>query len=107
MSRHPLSKEDLELNQIRATELLLLKREKESVANQQRLAQERRDREGTMPPLDDIGDRARRKLHELSISRGEVENIRRTQNYSIWLLLLLVVATCTLVWWGMRIMQGG
>lgn len=107
MSRNPLSKEDLELAQIRETELLLLKREKESTANRQRIAQELSERERTMPPLEEIQVRARRKQHELCVSRGEVVNILRAQNRSLMLLLLLVMATCMLVWWGVKLMQGG
>jgi hypothetical protein len=107
MSRNTLSMEDLELAQIRATELLLLKREKESTANRQRIAQELSERERTMPPLEEIQVRARRKQHELCVSRGEVVNILRAQNRSLMLLLLLVMATCMLVWWGVKLMQGG
>jgi len=107
MSRNPLSMEDLELAQIRETEQQLLKREKEFTANRQRIAQELSERERTMPPLEEIQVRTRRKQHELCVSRGEVVNIQRAQNRSLMLLLLLVAATCMLVWWGVRLMQGG
>jgi len=107
MSRNPLSMEDLELAQIRETEQQLLKREKEFTANRQRIAQELSERERTMPPLEEIQVRTRRKQHELCVSRGEVVNIQRAQNRSLMLLLLLVMATCMLVWWGVKLMQGG
>ena len=107
MSRNPLSREDLELAQIRETEQQLLKREKEFTANRQRIAQELSERERTMPPLEEIQVRTRRKQHELCVSRGEVVNILRAQNRSLMLLLLLVTATGMLVWWGVKLMQGG
>ena len=98
MSRNTLSMEDLELAQIRETELQLLKRELESTANRQRIAQELSERERTLPPLEEIQVRTHRKQHELCVSRGEVVNILRAQNRSLMLLLLLVTATCMLVW---------
>ena len=107
MSRHTCFKEELELEQLRATELELLKRERESAEHRRKLAQERSEQERTMPPLEEIQARARRKQHELCVSRGEVVNLLRAQNRSLLLLLLLVTATCTLLWWGMKLMQGG
>jgi hypothetical protein len=107
MSRHTLSKEELELNLLREREQQLLKREKESAANRERIVQERGERERTMPPLEEVRERERRIQHEQWVSRGEVVNIQRAQNRSVLLLLLLITATCTLVWWGIKLMQGG
>ncbi len=107
MSRPTRFKEDHELSQIRETERQLLQRERESAETQRRLALERREQERTMPPLEEIEVRARRKQHELCVSRGEVVNLLRAQNRSLGLLLLLVAATASLVWWGLRLMQGG
>jgi hypothetical protein len=106
MSRPTQFKEELELDQIRATEQQLLQREREFAENQKRIAQERIERESTMPPLDEIQMRTRRKLHEEIVSRGEVSNVRRDQSRSLLLLFLLILATCTLVWWGLQLMQG-
>ncbi|MCX6868633.1 MAG: hypothetical protein NTV46_20995 [Verrucomicrobia bacterium] len=107
MSRNTRSMEELELAKIRETELQLLKRERESAEIRERIARERRESDVTMPPLEGIQDRKDRIQHEQSFSRGEVVNILRTQNRSLMLLLLLVTATCTLVWWGFTLMQGG
>ena len=106
MSRSTRSMEELELAKIRETELQLLKRERESAENRERIARERRESDHTMPPLAEILDRTQRILHEQSVSRGEVVNILRTRNRSLVLLVLLVTATCTLVWWGLKLMQG-
>ena len=107
MSRSKYFKEELELEQLLATEQELLKREKESAEIRKRLARERSEQERTMPPLEEVQARARRIQHEINVSRGEVVNLMRAQNRSLLLLLLLVTATCALVWWGIRLMQGG
>ena len=107
MSRTSRTMEDLELAKIRATEQELLKRERQSTANRQRIAREQSERQSTMPPLEEIQVRTQRIQHELTVSRGEVANMLRTQNRSLLLLLLLVTATGTLIWWGLKLMQGG
>jgi len=107
MSRSTPSMEELELAKIRAAELQLLKLERESAENRERIARERRESDRTMPPLEGILERTQKIQHEQSISRGEVVNMRRTQTCGLVLLLLLVTATCTLVWWGIKLMQGG
>jgi hypothetical protein len=104
MSRTQLLNEELELDLIRETEQHLLKREKEFAESSRRIAQERIERECMMPPLDEIRVRIQRKRHEQIVSRGEVANVRRVQNRSMMLLFMLV--TGTLVWWGMQLMQG-
>lgn len=106
MSRSTTFKEDLELDQIRETEQQLLQREREFAESRKRIAQERIERESMMPPLDEIQVRIQRKQHEQIVSRGEVANVRRDQSRSLMLLFLLITATCTLVWWGMKLMQG-
>ncbi|MBC8126076.1 MAG: hypothetical protein H8M99_02860 [Gloeobacteraceae cyanobacterium ES-bin-144] len=106
MIRSTLTREQLELDEILATEQKLLKAAKDFDEARKRIAQERIDRENTMPPLDEIELRERRKLHEQIVSRGEAVNVLRAQNQSILLLLLLIVATGTLIWWGLKLMQG-
>jgi hypothetical protein len=107
MSRQPVFKEELELDQIRETEHQLRQREKEFAENRRRIAQERIERESMMPPLDEVQVRMQMKQHEQIASRGEIANVRRDQNQGLMLLVLLITATCTLIWWGIRLMQGG
>jgi hypothetical protein len=107
MSRQPVFKEELELDQIRETEQQLRQREKEFAENRRRISQERIERESMMPPLDEVQVRMQLKQHEQIASRGEIANVRRDQNQGLMLLLLLIAATCTLIWWGIRLMQGG
>lgn len=106
MSRNTLFKEDLELNELRETEQQLRRRQKECAEIPKRIAQEIKDRESTMPPLDEIRERTARKRHEQTVSRGEVSNVLRDQNRSLLLLVLLLAATAALVAWGLKLMQG-
>ncbi|MEY4570789.1 MAG: hypothetical protein RLZZ398_2228 [Verrucomicrobiota bacterium] len=106
MSRSPLLKEDLELTQLREAEQRLLLLQKECAEIPKKLAQEQKDRECTMPPLADIADRIRMKAHNEIVSRGAATNIQRDQSRSLILLLLLMIATGTLIWWGIQLMQG-
>ena len=107
MKTKALFKEDLELHELRQTQQELIERQRESAENQKRIAEEHKDRENTMPPLEEIQTRIARRVHEQSVTRGEVCNELRVQNRSLALLLLLVTATGTLIWWGMTLMQGG
>lgn len=107
MSRSKPIKEELELDELLATEQKLLEREREFARNQERIERERHERERTMPPLDELKERERRRRHEEIVSRGEVANIRRVQNRSLLLLLLLAVTTAALIWWGLQLMQAG
>ncbi|NQW99471.1 hypothetical protein HQ447_02340 [bacterium] len=106
MSRGVPLKEDLELNEIRQKEQQLLLLQRECAKLPKKLAQEQKDRECTMPPLAEIEERVRRKAHENIVSRGEITNIQRGQNRSVMLMLLLLAATGSLIWWGMKLMQG-
>jgi hypothetical protein len=105
MSRSRPSKEDLELKQLREADEQLLLRQKEYAEIPKKLAQEQKDRECTMPPLPEIDERRRLKEHNLLVSRGEVSNIQRDQKRSLMLLLLLLMATGALIWWGLKLMQ--
>ena len=106
MSRNFPLKEDLELRQLRQQDQELLRRQRECADIPKKLAQELKDRECTMPPLAEIADRTRLKEHDLIVSRGEVANILRDQTRSMLLIVLLLTATGSLVWWGIKLMHG-
>ena len=59
-----------------------------------------------MPPLAEIEERRLRRKHEDVVFRGQVANIQRDQGGSFQLLVLLLAATGSLIWWGMKWMQG-
>ena len=107
MSRSTTFKEELELDEIREREEELRRREWEYAESQRRIAEERSERERTIPPMEVIQERIDRKRHEESVTRGQIKNERRAQNHSLLLLVMLVTATCSLVWWGLKLMQGG
>ena len=106
-SRPQQFKEELELTQLLATEQELAEREREFAKNQERIQREHIERERTMPPLDEIQMRERRKQHEEIVSRGEVANVRRVQSRSLMLFMLLVLTTAALIWWGLQLMEQG
>ena len=106
MNQGMLFKEDLELNQLLESQGELARRQREIDEARRRIAEERAEQERTIPPLEEIQVRIQRRKHEEIVSRGEIANIRRDQNRSLMMLALLVAATATLVWWGLRLMQG-
>jgi hypothetical protein len=105
MNRGPFLKEDLELDQLREAEQKLLKLQQEFLQIPKKLAQEQKERESTMPPLAEIEERRRRNEHDQLVSRGQVANIQRDQSRSLLLLFLLIIATGTLIWWGIQLMH--
>lgn len=106
MSRSTLSAEDIELNQLNEDRRRLEERQRELAKIPERLAREQHERETTMPPLAEIEDRRRMKEYDQKlVSRGEFKNVMRDQNRSLVLLVLLITATATLIWWGMQLMR--
>lgn len=83
----------------------LARRQKEFAVASQRIEQERRERETTLPPFGEIEDRRRLREHEDTLSRREATNILRDQRRSILLQIMLLIATGTLIWWGITLMQ--
>jgi len=106
MSRSSPLKEDHELTQLREAEQQLLLLERECAQIPKKLAQELKERECTMPPLPEIEDRRRQRIHEDTVSRGEASNILRDQTRSLMLTAMLLAATGALIWWGVKLMQG-
>ena len=107
MNRSKLFKEELELDEVLTKQQELQDRMKEFERSQREIERTRAENERTIPPLSEITERERWRQHEQLVSRGEIANVRRDQNQGLLLLFLLITATCTLVWWGLRLMQGG
>lgn len=106
MNSSSLFEEERELTRIRETQELLERRQREFDETRRRIDHERKESESVMPPMEEILDRTRRKRHEEIVSRGEIANIRRDQNRGLVLLVLLLAATASLVWWSLRLIQG-
>ncbi len=101
-----LFEEDHELTAIREKARKLEEAHREVVNLPARLALEKKERDSTMPPMAEIKEREQINRFEQSLSRGQIENVLRTQRHSLVMLLLLVVATALMLVWAYRIMTG-
>jgi hypothetical protein len=106
MSRTAIFQEELELDLLREQEQELSRRQKEFADLPNKIALELKERECTMPPLAEIAERERQRAHENTLTRGAVKNILRTQAQDAMLFFLLLAATATLIWWGIKLMNG-
>ncbi|MFT3991460.1 MAG: hypothetical protein QM680_08610 [Luteolibacter sp.] len=106
MSHTALFKEDAELQELLKEQALLEAQAREIADRPRRIEMEKRERESTIPPLTDIDERARQKKYEEIVTRREVVNVRRDQGRSVMLLCMLLMATASLIWWGLRLMEG-
>jgi hypothetical protein len=106
--KHPkLFQEDIELDELLAKQQELKNRLLVFERNRIELEKNRAEVERTIPPLMEISERQKWLRHEEKVSRGDVANVRRDQNHGLLMLFLLITATCSLVWWGLRLMQNG
>jgi prefoldin subunit 5 len=107
MKRTKLFKEEFELDELLEKQQELQNRMREFERNQREIERTRAERESMIPPLEEIEERIKWRAHEQLVSRGEVANVRRDQNHGILLLVLLIAATCSLIWWGLQLMRAG
>lgn len=101
-----LFEEDEELVALREKEKKLEQAHREYVKLPAKLALEKKERDCTMPPMAEIKERQQINRFEQSLSRGQVENILRTQRHSIAMMLLLATATLLMLFWAYKIMIG-
>lgn len=102
-----LFKEEFELDSLERSERELARRRRELGDQARRLERDRQEIAHTLPPCEEIRLRCEMRKHqEMLMSRGEVTNLRREQNSGLLLVLLLLCATASLIWWGLRLMQG-
>jgi len=99
-------KEDIELDLIREKQQELQRLEVEYARHRVQIAFQRQEQERTIPPLDDMDVRTgRRKYENLAVSRGALSNEKREYQRSMYLLIMLLAATASLVWWGITLMR--
>ncbi len=99
-------KEDIQLDQIREKQQELKRLEMEYARHRLHIALQKQEQERTIPPPDDLDARAGRKKYEsLLVSRGAFSNEKRAYQRSMFLLVLLVAATVSLVWWSITLMR--
>ncbi len=103
---------------IEATELSALVVQERAVAEQiakmeemiqtapDRIRREYEESRSLMPPPDDWEDRQRAKRFHAHLSKGEIRNEHRYQARSTALLVLLVVAICSVLSWIVSFLQG-
>lgn len=101
-----LFEEDEELVAIREKERKLEEAHREFVKLPAKLAQEKKERDCTMPPMAEIKERQEINRFEQSLSRGQIENVLRTQRHSLVMMMLLATATLLMLFWAYKIMIG-
>ena len=100
-----LFEEEHELVALKEKERKLAEAHREYMQLPARLAKEKLDRDATMPPMAEIKERQQFNRFEQSLSRGEIENVLRTQRHSLAMMLLLATATILMLMWACRIME--
>lgn len=103
MKQIDLFEEDEELNALRARAKKLEEAHKEFVKLPAKLALEKKERDATMPPMAEIKEREQINRFEANLSRGQIENVLRTQRQSLAMMLLLAVTTALMLLWAYRI----
>ncbi|MGJ8632407.1 MAG: hypothetical protein ACSHX7_00665 [Luteolibacter sp.] len=101
-----LFEEDEELKALVQKSKELEEAHKEYIKLPAKLAQEKKERESTMPPMAEIREREQINQFEQSLSRGQIENVLRTQRHSLAMMLLLTAATLLMLFWAYKIMSG-
>lgn len=96
--------EDGELKALWEEEQRLAEKHQEIVKLPAKLEREKRERERTMPPMGEIVERQKINEFERSLSRGQIENVLRTQRQSFFLMVLLAVTTALMLGWAYTIM---
>jgi hypothetical protein len=98
--------DDPELEKLRAQEQELARQIEELKKAPEKIQREREERAATLPPLDDLADRQRRRDFEEKASRGQVRNERRAQRSSLFLTFLLIAAVALLASWLFKMLKG-
>jgi hypothetical protein len=97
--------EDYELKALREKERKLAVAQKEYQRLPALLAKQKLDSEATMPPMAEIKERQKFNRFEESLSRGQIENVLRTQRQSLGMTMLLIATTILMVMWALRIIS--
>lgn len=97
--------EDHELQALREKERKLAEAQKEFQRLPALLAKQKLESEATMPPMAEIKERQKFNRFEQSLSRGQIENVLRTQRQSFGMTLLLLAATILMVMWALRMVS--
>ncbi len=96
--------EDYELKALREKERKLAEAHKEYQKLPALLVKQKLENDSTIPPMAEIRERQKFNRFEQSLSRGQIENVKRTQRHSIGMTILLLVATILMVIWALNMM---
>lgn len=97
--------EDYELKALREKERKLAEAQREFQKLPALLAKQKQESEATMPPMAEIKERQKFNRFEQSLSRGQIENVLRTQRHSLGMTFLLLVATVLMVICALRMIS--
>lgn len=98
-----LFEEDLELRALQEKERRLFQAHQEIVKLPAKLEREKRERESTMPPMPELRERDEIRKFEQNLSRGQIENVLRTQRHSLMMMMLLALTAGLMLAWAYRI----
>ncbi len=99
-----LFEEEEELVELREKQRKLEEAHREFVKLPAKLALEKKERDCTMPPMAEISERQQIARFEQNLSRGQIENVLRTQRHSLVMMLLLATATALMLFWAYKIL---
>ena len=97
--------EDYELQALREKERKLAEAQKQYQKLPALLAKQKQESDATMPPMAEIKERQKFNRFEQNLSRGQIENVRRTQRRSLGMTLLLITATVLMVMWALQMVK--
>lgn len=70
----------------------------------EQLRREQEEQRNTLPPTDILTHKIRQQEYEIQVARGEIKNLKREATRHTWVLLLLLIATASMVWWAYQSM---
>lgn len=96
---------ELDLGQLDEEEKSLRERLALLEESRRRIMAERNEESMTLPPSELVQNADKRKAHDELVSRKQDRNIRREHRSGIMLLVLLITASITLIWWALKLMN--
>lgn len=105
MKQASLFGDDQELQALIDKERALEEAHKKYKSLPAKLEREKMDSQATMPPMAEIKERELLNKFEQNLSRGQIENVLRTQRHSLAMMLLLLLATALMLYWAYKIMS--
>ena len=106
MKYRPVTDEEPDLHQLLEDDQRLLERQEQVEKSRRQVATAMNEAAHTLPPSELVLSRGVQKEYEGRVTRTQDRNARREQGRSILLLLSLIAALVSLVWWAARLAYG-